>query len=52
MIMEGELYGINISGDTWIEKLAETLKPLGYKLSKSDADVWMKQDLKPNGDPY
>ena len=25
---------------------------LGYKSSQSDADVCMKQDFKPNGDPY
>ena len=25
---------------------------LGYKLSDADADVWMMQDLNPNGDPY
>ena len=25
---------------------------LGYKSSEAYADVWMKQDFKPNGDPY
>ena len=25
---------------------------IGYKLSEVDADVWMKWDFKPNGDPY
>ena len=24
----------------------------GYKSSKVDAEVWMKRDFKPNGDPY
>ena len=25
---------------------------LGYKSSEADADIWMKRDFKPNGDPY
>ena len=25
---------------------------LGYKSSEADADVWMKRDFRPNGDPY
>ena len=46
------LYGLNISGAACREKLAETLMSLVYKSSKADADVWMKRDVKPNGDLY
>ena len=28
------------------------MKSLGYKSSDSDADVWMKLNFNPNGDPY
>ena len=52
MIMSRALYGIKRYGAAWRAKLAETLMSLGYKSSKTDADVWMKQDFKPNGDPY
>ena len=52
MIIARALYGINRSGAAWIENLAGNLNSLGYKSSKTDADVWMKRDFNPNGDPY
>ena len=52
MIIARALYGPKSSGAVWREKLAETLISLGYKSSKADADVWMKQDFKTNGYPY
>ena len=52
MIKAREKYGLKRYSATWREKLAETLKSLGYKSSETDADVWMKRDLNPNGDPY
>ena len=52
MIIEGSLYGINISGAALREKIAETLKSLEYKSSEADDNVWMKCNFNPNGDPY
>ena len=52
MIIVRALYGLKSSGDVWSTKLAETLMALRYKLSEAGADVWMKQDFKPNGDAY
>ena len=51
MIIARALYGIKSSGASWREKLAYTLMLLEYKSSKADADVYMNQDFKPNGDP-
>ena len=52
MIIERLLYIIKSSGDACREKLLETFMSLGYKSSEAEADVWMKQDFKPNGDLY
>ena len=52
MILARALYGLKSSGATWRAKIAETLMLLGYKSSEEDADVWMKHDFNPNGDPY
>ena len=52
MIISGSLYGLKSSGAARREKLAENLMSTGYKSSEADADVCMKQDFKPNGDPY
>ena len=52
MIIARSLYVLKRSGAAWRTKLAETLMSLGYKSSKEDADVCMKRDFKPNGDPY
>ena len=52
MIITKALFGLKRYGDAWREKLEETLKSLGCKSSKVDADVYMKPDFKPNGDPY
>ena len=52
MIIARALYGLKSSGSAWRAKLADTLMLLGYKSSKADADIWMKQDFNPNGDLY
>ena len=52
MIIATVICCLKRSGDERREKLAETLMSLGYKLSKADADVCMKQYSKPNGYPY
>ena len=52
IIISRALYVLKSSGSAWREKPEEILMSLGYKSSEADADVWMKQDLKTNGDPY
>ena len=52
MIIARSIYELKSSGTAWRSKLAETLMSLGYKSSEVDADVWMKRNFKPNGDPY
>ena len=51
MIISRAIYGLKRYVAAWRAKLAETLMSLGYKSSQADADVWMKQYFKPNGDP-
>ena len=50
-ILARALYGLKSYGAAWRAKLAETLMLLGYKSSKADSGVWMKQEFKPNGYP-
>ena len=52
MIIARALYGLKIYDVSWRANVSETLMLLGYKSSEEDADVWMKRDLNPNGDPY
>ena len=52
MITARALSVLKISGAAWKGKLSETLMSLGQKSFDSDADVWMKQNFNPNGDPY
>ena len=49
MIISTSLFSLNSYGTVWRSKLAETLRSLGYNSSEADADLWMNQDLKPNG---
>ena len=43
------IYGLKMSSAIWRAKLAEKFIFLGYKSSKADSDVWMKQEFKSNG---
>ena len=52
MILSRGIYGLKSSDAAWRTKLSEILVLLGYKSSNTDADVWMKRDFNPNGDPY
>jgi hypothetical protein len=47
------LYGLPGSGNAWRAQLADTLKNhLGYKSCLADPDVWMKREVKSNGEAY
>ena len=47
MIVIRSLYVLKSSGEAWRSMLAKMLLDLGYKPSRSDMDVWMKPDIKP-----
>jgi len=42
MIIVKALYGLKTSGSRYHEKFSDTMIDMGYKRSKADADVWMK----------
>lgn len=46
------MYGLKSSGDAFRELLAEHLYDLGYKQSKEDPYVWMREAVKPNAFIY
>jgi hypothetical protein len=48
LIIERALYGLKSSGLRWHERLADVLVNMGFKPSKAEADIWMR-DL---GDHY
>ena len=52
MIIERALYGLKSSGAAWRSHLAETLGNLGFKQSKADPDVWLRENCAPKGEPY
>jgi len=43
MIVVRALYGLESSGATWHRKLAENLRDMGFRPSKADYDLWMRQ---------
>jgi hypothetical protein len=46
------LYGLKSSGVAWHNMLSSTLHDLGFKSSLADADVWMRPNVKLNGEHY
>ena len=46
------LYGLNSSGASWRQMLAQTLRYIGYVFSKYDPGVWNKAETKPDGTEY
>jgi len=46
------LYGLKTSGAAWRATFAEKLTEMGYKSTKADPDVWIRQAVKPNGFHY
>ena len=52
MITGRALYGLDISGAAPESKYQQKLwKLMGTNHPREDADVWMKWNFKPNGDP-
>ena len=46
------LYGMKLSGENLRDLFSEQLHDLGYRLSISDPDVWMRPAVKPGGFMY
>ena len=46
------LYGLKSSGARWRDHMAATLREAGFMSCKGDPDVWMRPQVKPNGDKY
>ena len=44
MIIDKALYGLKSSGLRWHERLADTLRDLGFVPTRADPDVWMKKE--------
>ena len=42
MVIDKSLYGLQTSASRWYEALADILLRMKFKLSKVDADLWMK----------
>ena len=43
LVISKALYGLRTSGLRWHERFADTLRDMGYKASRGDPDVWMKE---------
>ena len=46
------LYGLKISGAAFRAFLAERLDDMGFKSSIADPGVWMREDMKSDGEEY
>ena len=44
LIISKALYGLKSSGLRWHEKFADTLRHMGFEISKADPDVWMRRN--------
>ena len=42
LTIERALYGLRTSGARWHDRLADTLRDMGYTTCKADPDVWLK----------
>ena len=46
LIIVKALYGLKSSGLRWHERFADTLREMGFEVSKADPDVWMRLNNK------
>ena len=46
------LYGLKSSGARFRDHLAQSLRDIGFKSCLADADVWMRENTKPDGFKY
>ena len=52
LIVEKELHGLKSSGAAFRSFLAETFDSMGFKSSIADPYVWMRPNVKPDGEEY
>ena len=52
MIIKKALYGLKSSSAAWRALFAMTLTDLGYTSTKADPDVWIREQVKPDGFEY
>ena len=46
------LYGLGSAGASFMAHLASCMKHMKYNRCKADPDLWFKQDIHPDGEPY
>ena len=46
------LYGLKSAGAAFRSHLADCMRHIGYQSCPADHDLWMKSEVKPNGDRY
>ena len=46
------LYGLRSSGARWRDHLADTVRSMGFTACLADNDVWLRPNVKPNGEEY
>jgi len=46
------LYGLGSAGQSFSAHLASCMRHLDYKPCQADPDLWMKEDVYPDGEPY
>ena len=44
LVIDKALYGLKSSGLRWHEKFSDTLRDMGFQISKGDPDVWMRKN--------
>jgi hypothetical protein len=52
VLINRALYGLKSSGARWRDHMAATLREANFVSCKGDPDVWMRPNVKPNGDKY
>lgn len=52
VILVRALYGLKSSGARWRDHMAATLREGGFVGCVADPDVWMRKQVKPNGEKY
>jgi Reverse transcriptase (RNA-dependent DNA polymerase) len=52
MLIEKALYGLKTSGAAWRAMLAGTMSDMGFASTRADPDVWIRPNVKVNGERY
>lgn len=52
MVVKKAVYGLRSAGNSWHITLSQTIREMGFEPSRSDPDLWMRANTKPNGEKY